>query len=171
MTDREKMKFQTGKQQHYLLGEFFRKRYRALLGDGRYNVDKVYVEASDYDRTVMSAQMNLAALFPPIDEQIWSKRLLWQPIPVHVIPANQDRYLRGSAPCPRWSAIRDMYNAKIVRQYQELFDYISLNSGIVNATYDNIFNFYDTLYVEGDDINQLAYVALSYLFFVEEIHK
>lgn len=32
-----------GKQQHYALGEYFRKRYAKLLGNGEYSADKVYV--------------------------------------------------------------------------------------------------------------------------------
>lgn len=35
--------FQVGMQQHYELGQFLRKRYAKLLGNGEYNTDKVYV--------------------------------------------------------------------------------------------------------------------------------
>ncbi|KAJ6661973.1 hypothetical protein lerEdw1_012820 [Lerista edwardsae] len=41
----------------------------------------------------MSAQANLAGLFPPIGKQIWSHKIAWQPIPVHTVPLKDDRLL------------------------------------------------------------------------------
>lgn len=36
----------------------------------------------DFDRTLASAQANLAGLFPPThDDEKWHNDLLWQPIP------------------------------------------------------------------------------------------
>lgn len=35
-----------GKQQHYQLGKFFRKRYASLIGNGDYSPNKVYVQSS-----------------------------------------------------------------------------------------------------------------------------
>lgn len=45
--------------QHYRLGQYFRKRYNSLLGD-KYSPDKVYIRSTDFDRTLMSAEANLA---------------------------------------------------------------------------------------------------------------
>lgn len=39
----------------------------------------------------MSAQANLAGLFPPIGEQVWSSEIDWQPVPVHDVPIKKDR--------------------------------------------------------------------------------
>ncbi|KAL8165485.1 UNVERIFIED_CONTAM: hypothetical protein K2H54_046213 [Gekko kuhli] len=41
----------------------------------------------------MSAQSNLAGLFPPTGAQVWNQRIAWQPIPVHTLPRKQDRLL------------------------------------------------------------------------------
>lgn len=35
-----------GKQQHYALGQYLRKRYAKLLGNGDYSADKVYVHST-----------------------------------------------------------------------------------------------------------------------------
>lgn len=67
--------------QAYELGQFFSRRYEKLLGDGSYSPDKVYTQSSEMERTIMSAAMVLAGLFPPKNIQIWNKDLLWQPIP------------------------------------------------------------------------------------------
>lgn len=34
------------------------------------------------NRTIASAQLMLAGLLPPIEDQVWNEDLLWQPIPV-----------------------------------------------------------------------------------------
>lgn len=45
--------------QQFRLGKYFRKRYNQLLGD-KYSPAKVYVRSTDFDRTLMSGQANLA---------------------------------------------------------------------------------------------------------------
>lgn len=70
-----------GKQQEYKLGQFLSRRYKKLLGGGSYSSDKIYTQASEYERTIASASLVLAGLFPPKNNQIWNKDLLWQPIP------------------------------------------------------------------------------------------
>ncbi|XP_062034999.1 prostatic acid phosphatase isoform X2 [Lepus europaeus] len=81
---------QLGMEQHYELGEHIRKRYGRFLNES-YNHEQVYVRSTDVDRTLMSAMINLAALFPPEGPSIWNPSLLWQPIPVHTVPLSEDR--------------------------------------------------------------------------------
>jgi len=50
-----------------------------------------YIQSTDYDRTIMSAQSYLSGLFPPTGSQIWNPELLWQPIPVHILQKSTDR--------------------------------------------------------------------------------
>lgn len=67
--------------QHFKLGQYFRRRYGKILGV-KYSPNNVYVQSTDYDRTLMSAQANLAGLFPPThDDEKWHDEIQWQPIP------------------------------------------------------------------------------------------
>lgn len=47
---------------------------------------QIHVRSTDIDRTLMSAEANLAGLYPPSGSQVWNEKLLWQPIPVHTVP-------------------------------------------------------------------------------------
>lgn len=47
----------------------------------------------------MSAQANLAGLYPIDDQQKWYPGLDWIPIPVHTIPQREDYVLGARKPC------------------------------------------------------------------------
>lgn len=51
---------------------------------------QIYVQSTDCDQTLMSAQASLAGLYPLTQGQIWNPRILWQPIPVHTVPLSHD---------------------------------------------------------------------------------
>lgn len=63
------------------LGRFLRRRYNKLLGE-KYSSKKIFIQSTDVDRTLMSAQVVSAALFTPTKDEIWNEEILWQPIPV-----------------------------------------------------------------------------------------
>ena len=65
-----------------------RQRYGDFLGD--YRPEDVYAISSDYDRTKMSLQLVLAALYPPSDELTWNDDLDWMPVPTHFLPRELD---------------------------------------------------------------------------------
>lgn len=68
-----------GKQQMFELGAYLRRRYFKLLPEnGQYDVNDIYVQSTDVDRTLNSVAYALAAMFPPMNEQIWDKTLMWQ---------------------------------------------------------------------------------------------
>jgi len=48
------------------------------------------VQSTDVDRTLMSAQSNLAGLYEPFGDDVWNDQIKWQPIPVHTIPEQFD---------------------------------------------------------------------------------
>ncbi|XP_077160252.1 prostatic acid phosphatase-like [Paroedura picta] len=91
-----------GMKQQHKLGEYLRGRYKNLFSP-QYKRKEIYVLSTDTDRTIMSAQANLAGLFPPVGDQIWHHRIAWQPVPVHTVSHKDDKLL--SYPlleCPRF---------------------------------------------------------------------
>ncbi|KAM9299439.1 testicular acid phosphatase homolog [Gastrophryne carolinensis] len=91
-----------GIRQQYNLGRYLRTRYGSFLSP-TYKREEIYVRSTDYDRTLMSAQANLAGLYLPNGTQRWHQDIPWQPIPVHTVPVPQDRLLKfPSKNCPRF---------------------------------------------------------------------
>lgn len=45
----------------------------------------------------MSAEANLAGLFPPSEVQRFNPNISWQPIPVHTVPITEDRVRLASS--------------------------------------------------------------------------
>ncbi|KAJ7404244.1 hypothetical protein BTVI_73237 [Pitangus sulphuratus] len=97
----------TGMQQLFELGQYMRKRYSTFL-NSTYNRQEFYIQSTDYDRTIMSAQSYLSGLFPPTSSQIWNPELLWQPIPVHIFQKSTERRLNFPLPdCPRFDELQN----------------------------------------------------------------
>lgn len=74
-----------GMQQHYLLGKELRKKYRGYLNES-YRHDEITVWSTDFDRTLMSAQMNMAGLYGRVtlNEIANSSSVrINQPVPIH----------------------------------------------------------------------------------------
>uniref|UniRef100_A0A8C8VI00 acid phosphatase n=1 Tax=Pelusios castaneus TaxID=367368 RepID=A0A8C8VI00_9SAUR len=92
-----------GIQRQYELGQYMRKRYAHFLNT-LYNQFEIYVQSTDTDQTLMSAQASLAGLYPLAGNQVWNPKILWQPIPVHTIVSSSfllfPRIQWGHA-CPR----------------------------------------------------------------------
>lgn len=145
---------QKGKNQQFNLGKFFRRRYNSLLGE-QYSPNKIYIQSTDTDRTLMSAQANLAGMFPPTTEQEkWHESIAWQPIPVHTIPHRMDHILSGGKECLKYNiALKEyMDNSKEVQriytEYSEYFPYWSKMTGNNITTIFQVLHHYDTLKVE-----------------------
>ncbi|XP_056681594.1 testicular acid phosphatase isoform X2 [Monodelphis domestica] len=100
---------QEGVRQQLELGSFLRARYGHFLSP-RYRREELYVRSTDYDRTLQSAQANLAGLFPgsPLSPG-------WMPVPVHTVPAAQDKE------CPRYQ--------RLLRETVEGEDYLRALEG------------------------------------------
>ncbi|XP_011262929.2 venom acid phosphatase Acph-1-like [Camponotus floridanus] len=95
-----------GKKREYELGRALRSRYKNFLGD-QYLPKLVVGHSSDFDRTKMSVQLVLAALFPPTDRrQQWNADLNWQPIPVTYVSRIDDNFYLSDE-CPKYL---DEYN-------------------------------------------------------------
>uniref|UniRef100_A0A8C0FDX0 acid phosphatase n=1 Tax=Bubo bubo TaxID=30461 RepID=A0A8C0FDX0_BUBBB len=95
----------TGMKQLFELGQYMRKRYSNFL-NSTYNRQEFYIQSTDYDRTIMSAQSYLSGLFPPTSSQIWNPELLWQPIPVHIFQKSTE--LNFPLPdCPHFDELQN----------------------------------------------------------------
>jgi hypothetical protein len=95
---------QTGMQQHNEFGKFLRARYNESFLGMYYDRNRVYVRSTDYDRTIMSAQSLLSGLYPPVDYQLWSNEIKWQPVPVHTNDA--DKIFANPDKCARYQELK-----------------------------------------------------------------
>lgn len=71
---------QLGKQCMYKKGQFLRQQYNGFLSE-LYMSSEILAQSTKIGRTIMSAKMVLAGLYPPKQYQKWSNTV-WQPIPV-----------------------------------------------------------------------------------------
>lgn len=142
-----------GKLQHFELGKYFRRRYKSLLKDGAYHWDKVYIQSTDVDRTLMSAASNLAGFFPAEGNQTWNVNLKWQPIPVHTVPEKLDEVLAAKKPCPRYKNEMKKYKKSsefkaLLKKYEYLFDYLTKHTGRKVSSFEDVSRIHDTLFIE-----------------------
>jgi len=145
-----------GKRMHYKLGRWLRKRYDNFLSDN-YSEEEIVVRSTDVDRTLMSAQSNLAGLYPPSGYWEWNADLPWQPIPVHTMPLDMDTLLSNQhTECPRLDEKRKLlerssYMTNLFSDHKDLIDYISLHSGWEVKTVKQLDFIYDALKVETEN--------------------
>ncbi|CAF5127921.1 unnamed protein product, partial [Rotaria socialis] len=64
-----------------------RGRYGSILSLN-YTASEIHVRSTDYDRTLMSAQANLAGLYRLYN--ISDDKIPIQPVPIHTVPTNED---------------------------------------------------------------------------------
>lgn len=113
----------------------------------------IYVRATDVDRTLMSAEANLAGLYPPIEDEIWQSNLTWQPIPVHAKSELEDPILAMKMPCPKYNMLKQQLakDPKIIdikRKNHDLFSYLARNAGKKVTNLQELEYLYNTLTVE-----------------------
>lgn len=65
----------------FKLGEYLKREYSSFLGN-TYFKELIEMRSTDTTRTKMSAQLVLAGMWPPNEEQKWHPKLNWQPIPI-----------------------------------------------------------------------------------------
>lgn len=139
--------------QHFDLGQFLRKRYTGFLSES-YDRHEVLVRSTDYDRTLMSAESNLAGLYPPSGQQVFNPNLIWQPIPVHTVPVTEERLLiYPLADCPRYQQLMNETEhtpefLNITAEYQDVIDLVRLKTGLNKTNVESVWSVYDTLFCE-----------------------
>ncbi|XP_054479777.1 lysosomal acid phosphatase [Anoplopoma fimbria] len=144
---------QEGMKQHYNLGQFLRNRYQGFLNQS-YERHEISVRSTDYDRTLMSAEANLAGLYPPAGQQVFKPDLMWQPIPVHTVPQSEERLLSFPlADCPRYKQLmnetehtEDFIN--MTNTYQDIIELVRNKTGLNKTNVETVWSVYDTLFCE-----------------------
>ncbi|KAG7473650.1 hypothetical protein MATL_G00098110 [Megalops atlanticus] len=144
---------QEGMRQHFELGQMLRQRYRGFI-NGSYNRHEIFVRSTDYDRTLMSAEANLAGMYPPNGSQVFNPSLSWQPIPVHTVPMAEERLLSfPRSKCPRYeSLIKETKQTEVflnvTRGYKDFVDMVSKNAGLKDNNIESVWSIHDTLFCE-----------------------
>ncbi|XP_006804134.1 lysosomal acid phosphatase [Neolamprologus brichardi] len=144
---------QIGMQQHFELGQFLRTRYENFL-NASYNRHEILVRSTDYDRTLMSAEANLAGLYPPSGQQVFNPNLKWQPIPVHTVPQSEERLLSFPLKdCPRYQQLMNETEhseefLNVTATYQDIIELVRNKTGLKDTTVETVWSVYDTLFCE-----------------------
>lgn len=143
---------QVGMRQQYALGQYLRHRYNDFL-NSIYDRNEIYVQSTDIDRTLMSAEVNLAGLYPPQGRQIFHSDLKWQPIPVHTMPVENEKFLKFPRKnCPRYQQLQEetMKSRAVQEKIHENKDFLDMvsNKTKMKVTIENEWRVYDTLFCE-----------------------
>lgn len=144
---------QEGMRQHFELGQVLRKRYQGFLSEA-YDRHQIVVRSTDYDRTLMSAQANLAGLYPPNGSQVFRPGLEWQPIPVHTVPQVEERLLSYPlSDCPRYKLLMNETEQSepflnMTETYKDFLDMVRNKTGLKTASIESVWSVHDTLFCE-----------------------
>lgn len=144
----------TGMHQHYLLGDFLRRRYvETGFLSREYKHTEIQIESSDENRCLMSAYCNLAGLFPPDIDQRFNESIHWQPIPVHTRPAKEDNTLNMGENCPRYNkALDEVFHSPEVQKEEQknkaFYAWLGEKTGVDHENINNIWQIADTLFCE-----------------------
>ncbi|XP_049531866.1 prostatic acid phosphatase [Anopheles darlingi] len=141
-----------GKLHHLQLGKWLRARYNSLLRP-TYSNDELYVRSTDVDRTLMSAEANLAGLYPPQGSDVWDSGLSWQPIPVHTVPEELDAVLAAKKRCPAFDHALKVYRqSEPYHSYNNslapLYRYLTEHTGQTVNSMSAVQNLYSCLLIE-----------------------
>ncbi|XP_042335824.1 lysosomal acid phosphatase [Sceloporus undulatus] len=144
---------QEGMRQQWDLGQALRRRYNGFL-NASYNRQEIFIRSTDFDRTLMSAEANLAGLYPPEGQQIFRSNVSWQPIPVHTVPDSMERLLKFPlSHCPRYEQLQNetRHTAEYVNKTTENMHFLEMvanMTGIQDVSLESVWSVYDTLFCE-----------------------
>ncbi|XP_043099543.1 lysosomal acid phosphatase [Puntigrus tetrazona] len=144
---------QEGMKQHFELGQFLKKRYTGFLSED-YNRHEIFIRSTDVDRTLMSAEANLAGMFPPNGSEVFNPDLKWQPIPVHTVPADEEKLLSFPLDdCPRYTQLmneteKNAIFLNMTETYRAFIEMVKNKTGLEKTNIETIWSVYDTLFCE-----------------------
>nr|CAD2192874.1 unnamed protein product [Meloidogyne enterolobii] len=184
-----------GMRQQYSLGHLLRKRYildNKFISE-RYTPKEIYIRSTDVNRTLASAQANLAGMFPvgvpgidiPDLPKKWPSR--WTPIPIHTVPIYTDNIGNLDAFCPRAEQLFTKIRTSpaylnVKKENEKFFEYINEKTKM-NFTLESIGLLDDVIYIENlynmtqpewltkeiqQHIYNLTFIAFDFYFGIEQ---
>uniref|UniRef100_A0A673L9W6 Lysosomal acid phosphatase n=1 Tax=Sinocyclocheilus rhinocerous TaxID=307959 RepID=A0A673L9W6_9TELE len=144
---------QEGMKQHFELGQFLTKRYTGFLSED-YDRHEIFIRSTDVDRTLMSAEANLAGMFPPNGSEVFNPDLKWQPIPVHTVPADEEKLLSFPLDdCPRYTQLMNETEKtdiflNMTETNKAFIEMVKNKTGLEKTNIETIWSVYDTLFCE-----------------------
>ncbi|KAK6033858.1 histidine acid phosphatase [Cooperia oncophora] len=136
-----------GVQQAYQRGKFIRQRYDTFLGKV-YRPSEIHVWTGKDNRTVVTAEAVLAAVYPPDRAHRWSPELNWQPVAVHTdqtidwVSTGIDHvcteYEKALFDTPQYRKILDPFRPNLT-------EFLESNTGVNIATPEDFNNVIDAL--------------------------
>lgn len=126
-----------GKRRAYQIGKYIRQRYGSqgnnLISDIYYQ-NEISLRSTDKERTKMTIQVAMAAVYPPKAEQQWDDGVgkVWQPVPYSSVPLSED-YLRYYSNCHRFKELMTQAQEQALREefaaYEDLVPFLVLKTG------------------------------------------
>jgi len=155
----------TGIWRAFNLGKYFKKTYIDDLGflPPMFNTEDVAIRSSGYDRTIMTAQSVMTAMYPPtMDEAKWNPNdpnFPWQPIPIHSVPKKDDLLLKYGNHCPRYQQLKNeiLGTDPALQQFaqdannRKVLDLAKESTGLTNYPDFMLYQLFDTLFVEREN--------------------
>ncbi|XP_018417638.1 PREDICTED: lysosomal acid phosphatase isoform X3 [Nanorana parkeri] len=142
-----------GMKQHWDLGQALRERYKGFLNES-YDRREIYVRSTDVDRTLMSAESNLAGLYPPEGSEVFLPNITWQPIPVHTVPESEDRLLKFPIlPCPKYTKLQEetRHSPEYVNKTRDNLNFLQMvanETGLSDCSLESVWSISDILFCE-----------------------
>ncbi|XP_076625634.1 venom acid phosphatase Acph-1 isoform X2 [Colletes latitarsis] len=137
-----------GKMREYRIGKMLRDRYNKFLGD-IYHPSDVYAYSTDMDRTKMSLQLVLAALYHPSPTQKWNKDLSWMPIPIHYMPEKVDNIMKPDFSPVYLNELQTVRKSEEVLKkasvFSDLFKFLSEKTSISITRTNEVYEIYNLL--------------------------
>lgn len=146
------------------LGKYFKKTYIDDLGflPPMFNTADVAIRSSGYDRTIMTAQSVMTAMYPPTSDQAkWNledPQFPWQPIPIHSVPKKDDLILQNNQ-CPRFQQLKyevfggdpALKHFGEIENNRKALDVAKQNAGLASSPDYLLYQLFDTLLVEREN--------------------